>query len=374
MRNFSGQYRTADGKAQVSYAIEYKEADKPVFCASGDWNGNSGQIIDLLVAAYPGDSMLRRIYDVWQKYQNNDMRAGCEHQRAAHWGEKELQLVGVRVNYTGLNAEQFEELKNIERVYSIQKQKNAPGPMGHLHARSPLGDIYIEALNAARLGMVYKHHDNEKSAFEKRKSGRGPVFEIITDTKTSGWVLVNDHPEGELQKPCPVCRYRYGTAWLYEPIPAEVLQEVESWLMVPQPSGSLRDHAAALFFKKHDLRMRITLSDTKAAPWQPSGHHYRVTLSRPNAATRSEYKRMVFDFWGSAHAAEEKKDPKPADILETLGADVGAPETFGDYCREYGEDSDSIKALQTFNRLHKFADRLKVFFLPDEIEDLQSIR
>lgn len=37
------------------------------------------------------------------------------------------------------------------------------------------------------------------------------------------WVRPDEHPEGLLTKPCPTCGYKYGTAWLHEDVPEDVL-------------------------------------------------------------------------------------------------------------------------------------------------------
>ena len=49
-----------------------------------------------------------------------------------------------------------------------------------------------------------------------------------TETKMLGWLYPKDHPEGLLAKPCPVCGYKYGTAWKTEEVP----QEVIDWLFI----------------------------------------------------------------------------------------------------------------------------------------------
>lgn len=40
------------------------------------------------------------------------------------------------------------------------------------------------------------------------------------------WVSPKEHPEGLLGKPCPTCGYKYGTAWLVDPLPVEIEKEV----------------------------------------------------------------------------------------------------------------------------------------------------
>lgn len=115
--------------------------------------------------------------------------------------------------------------------------------------------------------------------------------------------------------------------------------------------------------------MRVTLSDSKPAHWSPAGHHYRVTLSsgkRPG--------RLTFDFWGSVADKEAKQEPTTYDVLACLSSDVQAPKTFKDYCSEYGGNEDDTEAVQTFRRLHRFAEKLREFFSAGEIAELGEIQ
>ncbi len=43
--------------------------------------------------------------------------------------------------------------------------------------------------------------------------------------RSLGWVNYNEHPS----EPCPVCGYKYGTAWLKEEIPETIKAEIRSW-------------------------------------------------------------------------------------------------------------------------------------------------
>ena len=40
------------------------------------------------------------------------------------------------------------------------------------------------------------------------------------------WVYKKDHPKGLLCEPCPVCGYKYGTAWLKEELPGDIRERV----------------------------------------------------------------------------------------------------------------------------------------------------
>lgn len=141
------------------------------------------------------------------------------------------------------------------------------------------------------------------------------------------------------------------------------------------------DTQAQTFLTTNGLKMRITLSDTKAPAWEDDGkhrHHYRVTLSRavltkPHLETRAP-SRLTFDFWGSIADADKGATPTPYDVLACISSDVYTPETFEDFCAEYGYESDSLKALQTFRRCSAFAKRLRAFFTPAELETLSEIQ
>lgn len=49
------------------------------------------------------------------------------------------------------------------------------------------------------------------------------------EMKLVSWIYPTEHPDGLLMKPCEVCGYAYGSAWLYSPIPDEIIAEIKSW-------------------------------------------------------------------------------------------------------------------------------------------------
>lgn len=122
------------------------------------------------------------------------------------------------------------------------------------------------------------------------------------------------------------------------------------------------------FLASNGLSLRITLSDSKTARWSPSGHHYRVTLSRKGASGR-----VSFDFWDSQADMQAGKDATPYDVLACISSDYSCPETFADFCSEYGCETDSIKALQTFRRADRFARKLRAFLTETEAAQLSEI-
>lgn len=54
-------------------------------------------------------------------------------------------------------------------------------------------------------------------------------FYTVAETKQerAGFVNQDQHPDGVLCKPCPVCGYKYGTAWNFRPIPDKDLNRIK---------------------------------------------------------------------------------------------------------------------------------------------------
>lgn len=129
------------------------------------------------------------------------------------------------------------------------------------------------------------------------------------------------------------------------------------------------------FLAKFGIKFRATLSDSKTAPWgdasdyKTGGYrpHYRVTLSRPG-------KRLSFDFWDSVKAGQDGEALSAYSVLSCVSSDIYCPETFADFCAEYGYNEDSRKDEQLFRRASRFGKRLRDFFTEEETAALSEIQ
>ena len=155
------------------------------------------------------------------------------------------------------------------------------------------------------------------------------------------------------------------------------------------PAVNEYDAQAEKFLADHGLKFRATLADSKPAPWgDASDHrtggyrpHFRITISKGKPCT-ADYTgniraaaRLTFDFWGSINDGQKPQPVATAyDALACISSDITTPDSFADFCAEFGENEDSRKALQLYRRCDRFAKRLRVFFTADEIEALQEIR
>jgi hypothetical protein len=135
----------------------------------------------------------------WHDWHLNDMRAGCEHQRAEKWGTKRIEVCTWRLK---------DEVTKAQRA------------------------IKERALDAAAAGTPFQTEVQEAFLLRLPWEVKAPregfqdagFYDIKSaETKTAGWVYETEHPEGCLSKPCPVCGYKYGNAWKREEVPAEIL-------------------------------------------------------------------------------------------------------------------------------------------------------
>ena len=125
---------------------------------------------------------LFRLYELWERWHMNGLRAGCEHQRALGWKT-------CPGHYTQKSARRVESDGYFEPLFSNLKGKaditNCAG-----QSETITGDVYI--------GSDF-YHGSLRCSFDV------------------------------LSKPCPTCGYKYGSAWMFEEIPAEVIEEIKMW-------------------------------------------------------------------------------------------------------------------------------------------------
>jgi len=196
--------------------------------ADGNSDGGCGQI-DLVKELTHSISFCRGWYrelvlkfaEVWKRWHLNDMRALCEHQRQLGWselGDKEV----VLYNYV-LKGEWRRKKKEIEadvarRVMNGESVK-----------------LDGEDLKIIRLSPSFTTHEEAEADTLEFYKPREPLFSGDKEfkwTQSLRWLTPDKHPDGILTKPCPVCGYKYGTKWLFEPVPDDVIKFLDS---LPDP-------------------------------------------------------------------------------------------------------------------------------------------
>jgi len=198
---------TDDGRLSISGVIG------PT--ANGDARGSSGQWEMSFDQSYPPDArtyapgwsadLFARFLAAWRAWHLNDMRAGCEHQRANWDTTAQLEIVTYRLND---ETRRFQE--NIKR-----------GVLERAQAGEVVGLRLDERAVLALPWEITRAPDADSIG-----SGRYEVHK--RESKAAGWVYPKEHDGGLLMKPCEVCGYQYGSKWLREEVPAEVLDFLRS--------------------------------------------------------------------------------------------------------------------------------------------------
>ena len=134
---------------------------------------------------------------IWKLYHLNDMNAGCAHQRALNWGNKELEIVTYGLTDTISNQQ-----NHAKRITQVMLRETG---------KAEITEIEKEILSLEwEIKKPAEYKDDYLNKYYKEKS---------RETKRANWVYEKDHPEGVLCKPCPECGYKYGSAWKYSRVP-----------------------------------------------------------------------------------------------------------------------------------------------------------
>ena len=204
--------------AQAFAEIEYKDRELTVHGVigprpSGNCDGSCGQCVDEIREGTPnGDwtvEMLKRFCEIWDEWHLSHARAYCQHQKALGWDK----LAGKRVtlyNYH-LRAEVFSEQRHLQN--RINKLIGKTGTATLTKEEKELWNLPISK-------KTWEPLDDKRYEPQKKYNWNNGA----TEESTLGWLNPEEHPDGILSKPCPVCGYKYGTSWLKEDVPEDVLQ------------------------------------------------------------------------------------------------------------------------------------------------------
>lgn len=170
--------------------------------ANGDATGSCGQ---LDVSKHSP-----RLATLWERWHLNDMRAGCEHQRADAVFKTTAALT-------------LQPLTWGPKYHELRKQALSGGmaPMDALNWRET-----VKMVEALTMGHGKPAHPKRWGSVGDKLLISGLVKVEKTEERPATQVNVAEHPEGLLMKACPTCGYKYGSKWLHEDVPEEVLREL----------------------------------------------------------------------------------------------------------------------------------------------------
>lgn len=151
-----------------------------------------------------------KFLDIWHTWHLNNMKAGCEHMTGPGWDTgRELTLTPLGPGDAWHRERRRAEDGVMTPAEYEQWQRDAAG--------------------------VHRYWLDSKPSHEslwpeecKELIQRGYLKIEPAKTESAGWVHPSRHPEGILTKACPVCGYKYGSAWRRVEVPADVIAFLES--------------------------------------------------------------------------------------------------------------------------------------------------
>ena len=213
-----------DGNGRKNYDVILEwELDNGKFSMSASvWKHShsdivmGGQCVDDVInmvteqygEAYANEKRLPEKLEIWKRWHLNDMHAGCEHQRQNWDTTKQITIVKYMLNTDIWTKQNIIKAAAIERL-QLTGASTLEGEEQKLLSL-PLS---IDQADYLPLDESISEYYTEK----ERK------------TESAGWVRPEKHPDGILCKPCEICGYKYGTSWLKEEIPADVVATIKSW-------------------------------------------------------------------------------------------------------------------------------------------------
>lgn len=172
---------------------------------------SAGQCVDTIREGRPTKmwtrEMLDKLCDIWERWHLNNMRAHCKHQVGEEWdASRQVTMYEYKMD-NDMVSERHRLKKNIEKKLALGAAVQLKEPQLSLY-NAP----YFVKSERAVPPMGYEKYKEET----KRVS---ELYPMDSDTKWG-----DKHPLGILTKPCPVCGYKWGSAWLYEPLPENVIE------------------------------------------------------------------------------------------------------------------------------------------------------
>lgn len=207
--------------------IEYKDSKLSMSgvvapLSNGNCLGSAGRCVDEIRNGLPTDEwtteMLNKLCDIWDRWHLNDMRPYCEHMRELGWAEHTQDK--VKIEKWTLTKEACQKKDNAKKR-AVECLKNGepfyPTKEETVYANMEYSiDVYNDE------DIFEKYGNSYKNAYELKE--KDCLRHSNTEYKTRGWISYKDHKLGFIGRECPVCGYKYGTAWLKEDVPQDVIE------------------------------------------------------------------------------------------------------------------------------------------------------
>tara|TARA_Y100001973_G_scaffold74174_1_gene108239 strand:- start:443 stop:1126 length:684 start_codon:yes stop_codon:yes gene_type:complete len=211
------------GQKNNKVTIEIKLKDGNFSACGNVWDKRNydiisgGQNLEEIGKLFPKNKQVKEIVKVWKKYHLNDMKPNCKHQTGKNWNaSKDIKLYRFE-----LHPDILEERNNIrKKAWEILKS----GKLFQLdNFQTFISDLQTE------IKTHRKTLPNSLGKYYRPKVKKYDWQKDHVETLKAGWTSQKEHKDGILSKPCNKCGYKYGSAWLKEEIPSNIINKIKSW-------------------------------------------------------------------------------------------------------------------------------------------------
>lgn len=188
--------------------------------SNGDCFGSCGQCVDDIRKGAPipewTDDMLQKFCDIWDEWHLNDMRAYCSHMKKLGWLEQMKE--SVEIKKWDLKREAWERKREAEkRAVDCLKAGETFVPTPEEVKLANL-DLSVTTYNGEDLPDLDLYEFKQKDC----------IGHSNLKYERRSWLSIKNTHLGFIGKPCPVCGYKYGSSWLKEEVPEDVIAFLES--------------------------------------------------------------------------------------------------------------------------------------------------
>ena len=192
--------------------------------SNGDCYGSCGQCTEEIRKGVPKDpwtqDILLKFCDIWDEWHLNNMKPYCSHMKELGWDKQAEEKI---IHYHYKINEKSRKIKEEAKESALKALKEGipffPKAEETFYTNlETFYDTYDKIEEGSELAKYYIPY----------KSCIGTPAEEI---KTRGWVHYTGTDKisicsnkGLLCKPCPVCGYKYGSSWIKEEVPEDVLE------------------------------------------------------------------------------------------------------------------------------------------------------
>lgn len=180
---------------------------------NGDCNGSCGQCYDEISKGIPAvkwnQEMLDKLIMIWKTWHLNDSRPYCNHQKELGWDRDAVEM--AKIYHYHMNREALSRKKKAEDASLFALQR---------------GETFTPTLEQVKFASMQYSLNTPEELGGKLAEYYEPTCKIggsKVEEKLRGWLSYNEHPLGLIGKPCPVCGYGYGSKWLREEVPKDVV-------------------------------------------------------------------------------------------------------------------------------------------------------